>query len=101
MMEARSCAQQPVVIVGGGTSAGQATVHLSKNAPRVRLPIRHDDPGRDTSHYLVDKPAGAASSRSANVRSGSIKRVASAVDEGSMAARLVHDHLARSGHSGR
>jgi thioredoxin reductase (NADPH) len=31
-----------------------------------------------------------------DVRSGSIKRVASAVGEGSMAVRLVHDHFARS-----
>jgi thioredoxin reductase (NADPH) len=31
-----------------------------------------------------------------DARSGSIKRVASAVGEGSMAVRLVHDHLARS-----
>jgi len=30
-----------------------------------------------------------------DVRSGSIKRVASAVGEGSIAVRLVHDHLAR------
>ena len=30
-----------------------------------------------------------------DVRSGSMKRVASAVGEGSMAVRLVHDHLAR------
>jgi len=29
-----------------------------------------------------------------DVRSGSIKRVASAVGEGSMAVRLVHQHLA-------
>ncbi|GAB1688574.1 hypothetical protein KRM28CT15_03770 [Krasilnikovia sp. M28-CT-15] len=33
-----------------------------------------------------------------DVRSGSIKRVASAVGEGSMAVRLIHDHLARFGH---
>jgi thioredoxin reductase (NADPH) len=32
-----------------------------------------------------------------DVRSGSIKRVASAVGEGSMAVRLIHDHLARYG----
>jgi thioredoxin reductase (NADPH) len=32
-----------------------------------------------------------------DVRSGSIKRVASAVGEGSMAVRLVHEHLARMG----
>ena len=32
-----------------------------------------------------------------DVRSGSIKRVASAVGEGSMAVRLVHQHLANAG----
>jgi thioredoxin reductase (NADPH) len=32
-----------------------------------------------------------------DARSGSVKRVASAVGEGSMAVRLVHDHLARVG----
>jgi thioredoxin reductase (NADPH) len=32
-----------------------------------------------------------------DVRSGSIKRVASAVGEGAMAVRLVHEHLAQTG----
>jgi thioredoxin reductase (NADPH) len=32
-----------------------------------------------------------------DVRSGSIKRVASAVGEGAMAVRLVHEHLAAGG----
>ena len=32
-----------------------------------------------------------------DVRTGSIKRVASAVSEGSMAVRLVHQYLAASG----
>jgi thioredoxin reductase (NADPH) len=32
-----------------------------------------------------------------DVRSGSVKRVASAVGEGAMAVRLNHDHLARGG----
>ena len=32
-----------------------------------------------------------------DVRSGSIKRVSSAVGEGSMAVRLVHQHLAKVG----
>ena len=32
-----------------------------------------------------------------DVRSGSIKRVASAVGEGSMAVRFVHQHLADAG----
>jgi thioredoxin reductase (NADPH) len=32
-----------------------------------------------------------------DVRSGSIKRVAAAVGEGSMAIRLIHEHLSQSG----
>jgi thioredoxin reductase (NADPH) len=35
-----------------------------------------------------------------DVRSGSVKRVASAVGEGAMAVRLVHEHLAGRGSTG-
>jgi thioredoxin reductase (NADPH) len=191
IVEARLCQDRPVVVVGGGNSAGQATVYLAQHASPVRLLIRHEDLGRDMSRYLVDqieKTAGIqvyrrtevrelvgrqgrleqiivqdtatgqrhsldaallfvfigaqpctgwladslhldgrgyvrtgldAGTRPAagpadqpslletsrpgvyavgDVRSGSIKRVASAVGEGAMALRLVHDHLARNGH---
>jgi thioredoxin reductase (NADPH) len=183
VLEARFCEQQPVVVVGGGNSAGQATVFLAGHATAVRLVIRHDDLARDMSRYLVDQieqlpnvevlpntevtdlvgddgrlralivrdnktgdpheiaatalfvfigaqpctgwlaagvalddhgyvltgpdaGAGPASlletSRRGvlavgDVRSGSIKRVASAVGEGAMAVRLIHNYLARSG----
>jgi thioredoxin reductase (NADPH) len=183
VLEARFCEQQPVVVVGGGNSAGQATVFLAGHATAVRLIIRHDDLARDMSRYLVDQieqlpnvevlpntevtdlvgddgrlralivrdnktgdqheiaatalfvfigaqpctgwlaagvalddhgyvltgpdaGAGPASlletSRRGvlavgDVRSGSIKRVASAVGEGAMAVRLIHNYLARSG----
>jgi thioredoxin reductase (NADPH) len=183
VLEARVCEQQPVVVVGGGNSAGQATVFLAGHATAVRLVIRHDDLARDMSRYLVDQieqlpnvevlpntevtdlvgddgrlralivrdnktgdqheiaatalfvfigaqpctgwlaagvalddhgyvltgpdaGAGPASlletSRRGvlavgDVRSGSIKRVASAVGEGAMAVRLIHNYLARSG----
>jgi thioredoxin reductase (NADPH) len=33
-----------------------------------------------------------------DVRHGSVKRMASAVGEGSMAVRLVHEHMASRGH---
>ena len=36
-----------------------------------------------------------------DVRSGSVKRVATAVGEGSMAVRLVHEHLAGREHAAR
>jgi thioredoxin reductase (NADPH) len=186
-MEAAFCERQPVSIVGGGNSAGQATVFLARHAARVRLIILHDDLNRDMSRYLVDQierlanvgvlrhteiteligadgrlqalgvrdtrtgerqeipttalfafigagpctgwlgssvaldehgyvltgaqvrtdapqPAMLETSRPGvlavgDVRSGSIKRVASAVGEGSMAVRLIHDRLARFGHA--
>jgi thioredoxin reductase (NADPH) len=180
IMEAQLCAGQPVAVVGGGNSAGQATLFLSRYASPVRLLVRHDDLGRDMSRYLVDRiekarnvevrlntevrelqgerwlerivvedartharetldcgalfvfigaephtdwlsglvelddkgfvrtgvgepePGRRALLLETNlpgvlavgdVRSGSIKRVASAVGEGSMAVRLVHEHL--------
>ena len=185
-LEAASCERRPVSVVGGGNSAGQATVFLARHAAQVRLIILHDDLNRDMSRYLVDQierlpnvevlrhtevteligaggrlqalvvrdtrtgerqeipttvlfpfigaqpctgwlassvaldkrgyvltgaqvrtdapqPAMLETSRPGvlavgDVRSGSIKRVASAVGEGSMAVRLIHDHLARFGH---
>jgi thioredoxin reductase (NADPH) len=187
-VEANLCRGDPVVVVGGGNSAGQATIFLARSVPCVRLVIRHDDLGRDMSRYLADRiertpgvevrrctdvcevhgdawleevvvadnrtgersrvPAramfvfigaeprtswlggevalddagfvltgnrAARASRdecdpmalettqpgifaAGDVRSGSVKRVASAVGEGAMAVRLVHQHLARRGH---
>ncbi|HEV7750029.1 MAG TPA: FAD-dependent oxidoreductase [Baekduia sp.] len=180
-MEAQFCAGRPVAVVGGGNSAGQATLFLARSAAQVRLIIRHDDLGRDMSRYLVDRierapnvevlrntevrelvgdgwleaivvedlrsrerrrldcgalfvfigadprtewlsglveldddgfvctGAGQGKDRRAllletnlpgvlavgDVRSGSIKRVASAVGEGSMAVRMIHEHLSQ------
>lgn len=182
VMEAYVCNQQPIAIVGGGNSAGQAAVFLSEHASRVRLIVREGDLGENMSRYLVDqilrKPnvevffntevrelvgkegeldhlvvedirtgdrrlieaallfvfigatpctgwlagtlqlddngyvrTGPDAGENAgvletslpgvlavgDVRSGSIKRVASAVGEGSMAVRLIHEHLAKVG----
>ncbi len=185
--EAQLCTDAPVLVVGGGNSAGQAAMFLSRHASQCRLLIRGGDLGGSMSRYLVDQiernegievslhsevtelggggdletvtvadnqsgeesvvPAKALfvfigalphtgwlegqlatdddgfllTGREAegaelsehdlnppyfletsrpgvfavgDVRSGSIKRVASAVGEGSMAVRLVHDRLA-------
>jgi thioredoxin reductase (NADPH) len=54
-MEAELCRHDPVVIVGGGNSAGQAALFLAQHAARVHLLIRHDDLGRDMSRYLADR----------------------------------------------
>jgi thioredoxin reductase (NADPH) len=52
--EAQMCAGDPVLIVGGGNSAGQAAMFLSRHAANCRLAIRGDDLGRSMSRYLVD-----------------------------------------------
>ncbi len=184
-VEANSCVGDPVVVVGGGNSAGQAALFLANHAAHVTLVIRHHDIDRDMSRYLADqlvrhpgidvlmdhevrelvgergrleavevenvqtrereclaarnlfvfigaephvgwladrvaldgggyvltgqaaqdarlrRPATLALETSqpgvfaaGDVRSGSIKRVAAAVGEGSMAIRLVHEYLA-------
>jgi thioredoxin reductase (NADPH) len=54
-MEARMCGTSPVVIVGGGNSAGQAAIFLSQNGGAVTLVIRGTDLGRDMSSYLVER----------------------------------------------
>jgi thioredoxin reductase (NADPH) len=55
LMEAQMCVGDPVVVVGGGNSAGQATLFLSHHAVRVVLVVRGDDLSRDMSRYLVDQ----------------------------------------------
>lgn len=54
-VEARLCADDPVLVVGGGNSAGQASLFLSRHVRQVRLAIRHEDLGRDMSRYLQDQ----------------------------------------------
>jgi thioredoxin reductase (NADPH) len=54
-MEARMCGPSPVVVVGGGNSAGQAALFLSQNGCAVTLVIRGSDLGKDMSRYLVDR----------------------------------------------
>jgi thioredoxin reductase (NADPH) len=54
-MEARLCRGDDVVVVGGGNSAGQAIVFLSRFARNVHVVLRGDDLGKSMSRYLVDR----------------------------------------------
>ena len=54
-MEARQCRGAPVVIVGGGNSAGQAAIYLAQNSCPVSVVIRSDDLAKSMSQYLVDR----------------------------------------------
>jgi thioredoxin reductase (NADPH) len=53
--EAQLCHARPVIVVGGGNSAGQAAVFLSVYASRVFLLIRGDDLNKNMSSYLVSR----------------------------------------------
>ncbi|MGD0197094.1 MAG: FAD-dependent oxidoreductase [Solirubrobacteraceae bacterium] len=182
--EGMLCAGDPVVVIGGGNSAGQAAMFLSQRASHTRLVVRGADIAKSMSRYLIteieereqievltnaevvelkgdqqleavvvqDRETGARSEldcralfvfigaephtdwlrghvamdergflltgrdvtaeslsgepplfletswpaifAAGDVRSGSVKRVASAVGEGSMAVQLVHQRLA-------
>ncbi|MDT5073997.1 MAG: thioredoxin reductase, partial [Mycobacterium sp.] len=53
--EALMCGTGPVVIVGGGNSAGQAAVFLAARVSRVYVVVRGDDLNVTMSRYLVDQ----------------------------------------------
>ncbi len=178
LSEGRLCAGDPVAVVGGGNSAGQAALFLSdtvasltlimredeleenmsryladriRNHPRIDLLVHHevrelvgerrldavvvedlhtgeratvhahylfvfigarphtawlgDEVQRDARGYILtgqvagDGRAMLETSRAGvfavgDVRSGAVRRVASAVGEGAIAVRMVHEHLA-------
>jgi thioredoxin reductase (NADPH) len=54
-MEARLCSGDPVAVVGGGNSAGQATVFLARYASPVHLIVREGDLAQHMSRYLIDR----------------------------------------------
>ncbi|HEY7094825.1 MAG TPA: FAD-dependent oxidoreductase [Ktedonobacterales bacterium] len=54
-MEGRLCAGYPVVVVGGGNSAGQAAVFLAASGSPVTVVIRRNDLAATMSRYLVDR----------------------------------------------
>jgi thioredoxin reductase (NADPH) len=52
-LEARFCSADPVVVVGGGNSAGQAAMFLSERTPAVHLVHRGDELQSSMSQYLI------------------------------------------------
>jgi len=53
--EAALCVDHRVVVVGGGNSAAQATMHMAKYSPHVTLVVRGDSLKQSVSAYLVDR----------------------------------------------
>lgn len=58
-LEAQLCANQEVIVVGGGNSAGQAAVFLSGHASKVRVMVRGPGLKETMSSYLIDRIASA------------------------------------------
>jgi thioredoxin reductase (NADPH) len=56
-IEAKMCAGQEVVLVGGGNSAGQAAVFLAGHASKVWMLVRGDALAATMSQYLIDRIA--------------------------------------------
>jgi thioredoxin reductase (NADPH) len=54
-LEARVCAGAPVLVIGGGNSAGQAAIYLGQNQCAVAIAIRRDDLSRSMSQYLIER----------------------------------------------
>jgi thioredoxin reductase (NADPH) len=57
LTEARACAGQHVVVIGGANSAGQAAVYFSGYAGKVTMLVRADSLARSMSHYLIEQIA--------------------------------------------
>ena len=53
--EARLCAGEEVVLVGGGNSAGQAAVFLAGHAAKVRMMVRGPGLADSMSRYLIER----------------------------------------------
>ncbi|MFM0084833.1 FAD-dependent oxidoreductase [Paraburkholderia sediminicola] len=56
-IEARLCRKEPVLLVGGGNSAGQAVVFLASHAEHVHMFIRGASLEHSMSHYLAERVA--------------------------------------------
>jgi thioredoxin reductase (NADPH) len=52
-LETQTCSGDPVLVVGGGNSAGQAALSLARRAASCKLLIRGDDLAKSMSRYLI------------------------------------------------
>ncbi|HKN67335.1 MAG TPA: FAD-dependent oxidoreductase, partial [Gemmatimonadaceae bacterium] len=55
LIEARSCRDEEVLIIGAGNSAGQAALYFAQYARHVTMLVRGSSLGASMSQYLVDQ----------------------------------------------
>jgi thioredoxin reductase (NADPH) len=61
MTEARACAGQRIVVIGGANSAGQAAVYFGEHAASVTMLVRGPSLEASMSHYLIEQIAALPS----------------------------------------
>jgi thioredoxin reductase (NADPH) len=54
-LEVRVCSGTPVVVIGGGNSAGQAALYLAQSNCAVTIAIRREDLNQSMSRYLIER----------------------------------------------
>jgi thioredoxin reductase (NADPH) len=54
-LEARACGDQPVTVIGGANSAGQAALYLASRGSSVTLAVRGHDASATMSSYLLGR----------------------------------------------
>jgi len=59
-IEARMCASQEVILVGGGNSAGQGAVYLAGHVAKVWMLVRGPGLAASMSKYLIDRISATA-----------------------------------------
>jgi thioredoxin reductase (NADPH) len=84
LTEARACAEQHVVVIGGANSAGQAAVYFSGYAKRVSMLVRGDSLQKSMSHYLIEQIAALG-----NIEVRTRTQAIAAEGEGGRLRRLV------------
>jgi thioredoxin reductase (NADPH) len=84
--EARACADQHVVVIGGANSAGQAAVYFSKYAGRVTMLVRGNSLAKSMSRYLIEQIDAL---HNVEVRTGS--EAVSAEGDGRLRALRIRD----------
>ena len=86
MSAAREMEGADVVVVGGGNSAGQAAVHLSRYAKSVTILVRRESLAETMSQYLIDEI-----SYNSRIRVQTCSRVVDGGGEGRLEWLVIED----------
>ena len=84
LVEAVSCKDEDVYVVGGANSAGQAALHFARYARKVTMLVRGQGLGATMSKYLIDEIA-----RTSNIELQAFTQVVEAFGEERLEALLL------------